>query len=549
MTSISFSSIHEALLGRGFRQEDSIRQIRYRGLLEVGPESVPVYLELPDYNLQKLPIVQLQERPKWIPETCNHIGSDDSVCYAMNGHAFIDRHQAAQQILFCLDCAAETLNKIRLGSVLDDVDQEFLRYWDGEPILVDATVENSQRMLNVVKLNLPDRDIKLLIDNQQDALEKYRPYLPSKTELHSAILIPASRTPPAIRENWPPKTLKEFLDWIYSTSRELKRPLRTALRRLNGLGVQRALFIVHSNPAGFGFSFALPPLIRKFRNPERFVITLEKRSSNVKIDRFMPINIDSESILQRNQRDNEKSLTGLRVVLAGCGAIGGHLAQAIARIGAGFGRGTLFLVDPDSHKAGNIGRHRIGFEGLFRPKSEGLADSLKISLPGIDVRPLVSSVLDLDLQEYDLVIDATGEEQLSEELNSRFLAGKSAPIIFSWIIGNGLAVQSFTLYSKKQGCLHCWKSPDHVAAFVPAKQEESEIRVGRGCNDPYAPFNGASPLLASGLALQAIIDWASEKPNPTLRTIQIDYKSTRNIKPKSPKKNDRCPACGTGCRI
>ena len=548
MTSISFNSIHEALLGQGFRQEGSIRKIKYSGLLKVGNKSVPVYLELSDYNLQKLPIIQLQERPEWIPETCNHIGSDDTVCYAMNDHAFIDRYHAAQQILFCLDCAAETLNKIRLGSVLDDVDQEFLHYWDGEPILVDATVENPQIMLNVVKLNLPDRDIKLLIDNQQDALEKYRPYSPSKTELHSAILIPASRTPPAIRENWPPKTLKEFLDWIYSKSRELKRPLRIALRRLNGLGVQRALLIVHSNPAGFGFSFALPPLIGKFRNPERFVIALEKRSSNVKIDRFMPINIDSESILQRNQRDNEKSLTGLRVVLAGCGAIGGHLAQALARIGAGFGKGTLYLVDPDNLKAGNIGRHRIGFEGLFRPKSEGLADSLKISLPGIDVRPVVSSVLNLNLQEYDLVIDATGEEQLSEELNSRFLAGKSAPIIFSWIVGNGLAVQSFALYSKKQGCLHCWKSPDHVAAFVPAKQDESEIRVGRGCDDPYVPFNGASPLLASGLALQAIIDWASEKPNPTLRTIQIDYKSTRNIKPKSPKKNDRCPACGTGCR-
>ena len=546
MTNLAFDRIHEALLGRGFRQEDSIRPIRYSGFLKVGNKTVSVKLELPDYNLQKLPIIQLQDRPKWIPKTCNHIGIDGVVCYAMSGHAFIDRYKAAQQILFCLDCATETLNKIRLGKVLDDVDQEFLNYWDGEPIFVDATVQDSQRSLNIARLTLPSRAINILIDHQQDAMEKYASYSPSKTELHSAMLIPASRTPPAIRDNWPPKTLKELLEWIYSTPPELKKLLSSAFRGLNGLGVQQALFVIQVNPVRFGFSFEIPPLIAKFRNSDKFVNALEHRSSKVKIDRYIPINIDSESILQRNQKDDEKSLFGKRVVLAGCGAIGGHLAQALARIGAGFGKGTLFLVDPDDLKAGNIGRHRIGFEGLFRPKSECVADGLRISMPGIDVHPVVDSVLSLNLREYDLVIDASGEEQLSEELNSRFLAGRSAPIVFSWIVGNGLAVQSFTLCSKKQGCLRCWKSPDTVAAFVPAKQDEAEIRIGRGCDDPYVPFNGASPLLATGLALQAIIDWASERANPTLRTIQIDYKSTRNIKPKSPKKTVICPACGTG---
>ena len=262
----------------------------------------------------------------------------------------------------------------------------------------------------------------------------------------------------------------------------------------------------------------------------------------------MPIRIDSEHLVRRNLREGEEPLLGKRVVLAGCGAIGGHLAHALARAGAGLGSGTLFVVDPDYLRPGNIGRHRQGFEGLLRPKAERTAADLQRSLPGLDVRPVVGSVLDLNLRDFDLVIDATGEEQLSEALNSRFLAAESAPVIFSWIVGNGLAVQSFTLSSQKQGCLRCWKSLGTRAAFVPAKREQTEIRVGRGCDDPFVPFNGASPLLAAGLALQATLNWASGRPKPTLRTIEINYKSTRHVKPKSPGKSASCRACGSNRR-
>lgn len=546
MTDIAFDAVHDALLARGFRQTGTLLPLRYSGQLQVGSKSVSVQVEFPDLELQKFPIIRLLDRPAWVPASCNHVDVRNIVCYAVNGIAFIDRYDAARHVMYCLDCAATTLNDIRHGNVLGDVDQEFAYYWQGEPILVDAEEYESQQKLDVATLDLPHREIEILIDPQQDALEKYAPYSPKKQELNAAILIPASRTPPADRSNWPPTTLAELLNWFSAHSPDLERTFRLILRELNGRRVQRALFVFQAAPVWFGVSFRLPPEVAQveFRRVKLFMDALENRSHRLKLDRLTPIRIDSDYLVRRNLREGEESLFDKQVVLAGCGAIGGYLAHSLARAGAGFGSGRLFLVDPDRLMPGNLGRHRNGFEALLMPKAERVAADLRIALPGIDVRPVIGSVLDLNLKDFDLVIDATGEEQLSGELNAGFVSGQSAPVIFCWISGNGLAVQSFTLSSNEQACLRCWKSHGTLESFVPAASDQTEIRIGRGCDDPFVPFNGASPLLAAGLALQATLDWSSGKSKPLLRTIEIDYKSTRHIKPKSPKKYARCAACG-----
>lgn len=546
MTEVAFHAIHEALLARGFQQEDTIRPVTYSGSLRVGSESIAVLVAFPDFELQHLPIIRLRERPTWIPDTCNHIVGSNVICYATSGLAFIDRYDAHRQVLYCLDCATTTLNDIRDGNVLGDVDQEFGYYWRGEPLLVDAERYESPQTLDVALLSLVDRRVELLIDREQDALKKYAAYSPTKKALQTAFLIPSAQTPPADALHWPPNTLQELLHWLSSHSPELARSLRETLQGLNGLRVHRTLLVFQAEPTWFGVSFRVPWSIgqAKFRNANRFVDLIEKQSGRIKIDRYMPIRVDSEYLVRRNLRHDEESLLGKRVVLAGCGTIGGHLGHALARAGAGFGSGTLFLVDPDYLTPGNLGRHRRGFDGLLEPKATDAAADLQRSLPGLDVRPVVGSVLDLDLQEFDLIVDATGEEQLSEALNARFVAGESAPVIFAWIVGNGLAVQSFTLSSTKLGCLRCWKSPGSVSAFSPAGDNRSEIRIGRGCDDAFLPFNGSSALLAAGLAFQAVVDWASGRPEPTLRTIQVNYEATRYVSPESPGKSLGCQACG-----
>jgi molybdopterin/thiamine biosynthesis adenylyltransferase len=326
----------------------------------------------------------------------------------------------------------------------------------------------------------------------------------------------------------------------------LLREFRVALAQLNGRRVTRVFVVVQTNPAWIGFSFELPMHARavKFRHHKGFINAVWSRSASTAVKRYLPLRVDSEYLVERNLRDQEKSLLAKRVLLVGCGAIGGHVAHGLARCGAGFGGGSLTLVDPEFLLGGNIGRHRLGFDALLSEKAPALAQDLTRSLPGIDVRTRTGSALDLPLIDFDLIVDATGEEQLSEALNARFVAGKSAPTLFVWINGNGGSVQSFMLANKTQGCLHCWKSHGTRRDFDPSADSPVNVRIGHGCDDPYTPFNGGAALTAAGLAIQAATDWASGVPEPTLRSIQIDYKTTHYIKPKSPRKVPSCPACG-----
>lgn len=51
-----------------------------------------------------------------------------------------------------------------------------------------------------------------------------------------------------------------------------------------------------------------------------------------------------------------KNLAGKRILLSGCGAVGGFLAQQLAQIGAGAPGGKLMLVDDDTLQGANLGR-------------------------------------------------------------------------------------------------------------------------------------------------------------------------------------------------
>lgn len=542
---LNFDAVHEAVLSRGFKQAAARDRITYHGHVDVGNERVALSIDFADLDLQHLPRVRLMARPPWIPPDCNHVTADDTVCYAVSKLAFIDRYDADRQVLHCLDLAAETLRDIRHGNVRGDIDQEFAYHWRGQPLLIDADADQQSQTLSVLKLNMPGREFSLVCGEATGALSKYAAYVPTETKLNAAIVLPIERTPPADTEMWPPRTLRQMIRWLGAAAPGSLAEWRRALGGLNGHHVRRALFIFQSSPTWFGFGFGLPAdAIRvKFRHQKDFINAILSRSERIEIDRFTPLRIDSEYLVTRNLRDGDKSLVGKRILLVGCGAIGGHLAHGLARAGAGFGGGSVSLADPDGFMAGNIGRHRLGLEALLLDKADALAQDLRRSLPGIDVRPVTGSALDLNLKGYDLVVDATGEEQLSDALNARFIADQCAPVIFAWINGNGASVQSFTLADSAQGCLRCWKSHGNQGDFMPSNDVDLEVRVGRGCDDPYAPFSGAAALVASGLALQAVLDWASGRPLPTLRAMELDYRRTHHVKPKSPMKAAACPAC------
>jgi len=545
MRAPTLDSVHDALVGRGFRQAAIQGALAYDGEVQVGSDPVLVQLEITDPELQRLPIIRLRDRPAWVPANCNHVDPHNVICYVNPRLASIDRYRADSQVLYCIDRATDVLRDIRRGNVRRDVDQEFAYYWKGRSVLVDADTSDTAEWLDVIPMQIGGSERFIIVNRGEDGRRKYAAFAPAAQSPLSARIIPGGQTPAADPRKWPPETLQDVIAWLKQSDPTLLKAFRKAIGQLNGRCNDRSMFLFQTEPAWFGVGFARPKWIPvKFRSDREFVNAIEKRSATVQVDRWTPVRVDSRYLVERNLRDGEQSLLGKRILLAGCGAIGGHLAHALARAGAGFESGLIVLADPEHLLGGNVGRHRLGVGSLLLPKADALQQDLSAAMPGINVFARQASALDLPLREFDLVVDATGEEQLSEALNTRFLAGECPPLVFAWIIGNGLAVQSFTLASREQGCLRCWKSHGDRSSFAPADIDSLEARVGRGCDDPYVPFNGAAPLAAASLALQATLDWVSGRPNPTLRTIELDYRVTHHVKPRTPARTPICLACG-----
>ena len=110
--------------------------------------------------------------------------------------------------------------------------------------------------------------------------------------------------------------------------------------------------LVDTAPAGlFGY---VKSNRTKARN--QWLISLpNQRAERASVIRLSPVRIDDTFIIGRNL-DNQTSLMAKKIVLIGCGTIGGYLADLLARSGAGFDSGKLILIDEDFLIPGNLGR-------------------------------------------------------------------------------------------------------------------------------------------------------------------------------------------------
>jgi hypothetical protein len=72
-------------------------------------------------------------------------------------------------------------------------------------------------------------------------------------------------------------------------------------------------------------------------------------------------------------------LRSATVAVLGCGSVGAPVAVQLAAAGVG----GLILIDPDTLRWANVGRHPVGARGVGRNKAEALAESIRSGYPHI----------------------------------------------------------------------------------------------------------------------------------------------------------------------
>ena len=229
----------------------------------------------------------------------------------------------------------------------------------------------------------------------------------------------------------------------------------------------------------------------------------------------------------------QQRLAEARVLLVGCGALGGVIAQSLVRAGVG----TLVLVDRDVVELSNLPR-QVLFEERHatagEPKVLAAAESLA-RIGGPTRLETHAMHLDADVLEElgrgaQLVLDGT------DNLGTRYLINDwsvehGVPWIYGGVVGGGGLV--LPVLPGAGPCLRCVFRDPPPPGVLPTCDTAGVI----------LPAVGAIASLQAGLALRLLA--APEGFEPALIEIDAWYGEVRRLRAA---RDPECPCCAEGER-
>lgn len=232
--------------------------------------------------------------------------------------------------------------------------------------------------------------------------------------------------------------------------------------------------------------------------------------------RLVPLQLerlDREYLVSRGGGDT--GLDAARVLLVGCGSLGGYIAFELARAGIL----DLTLVDRDVLKPENTHRHVLGRRYWLTSKALALASAIEEDVPYVRAIGVASTLEEalgdgtVDLAAYDLVICALGNPTVELDMNERLHALRDGPAaLFTWLEPLGIGGHALLVTDRAAGgCFEClYTSADEVetldnrAAFAGPGQ--SFGRALSGCGSLHTPYGSVDAVQMAAQAVRLAVD-------------------------------------------
>lgn len=314
----------------------------------------------------------------------------------------------------------------------------------------------------------------------------------------------------------PPKSSSEVTEWYLSAVDRLSEVEREAIREaLKGVR-EKTFWLIFNGNTGSGtawFGLRLDTDSKKFVPLDKTTIASWKVKP-IRVKVFNP-----ESMLPRGGANH--SLMGKRVLLVGCGSVGGELAF---KLGAS-GIGELHLSDPDIYSWDNIYRHVLPNHCVGYDKSSSLAFILENAYPWLRTGWNKKKLLDYRdeevLKSFDLIVIAIGSPT-HERIFADYLGGISEipAIINTWLEGYGVGGHATLSLPEKKGCLLCAFVDNNsfsrgLASNLSFIESNQNLTTNiAGCGDLFLPFSsidaGKTAHIAAELAVQHLLGRVDE---------------------------------------
>jgi molybdopterin/thiamine biosynthesis adenylyltransferase len=549
----ALAAVLQELTARGFKARRQVRGVyRFEGTFDCRGE--PVRVELAFSNLEFLTYPSIKvlsgiDRSALVP----HLFASGSLCYFQEGSVVLDRFDAAASLAQCLDQAQRILELIKFDPEYrrQDIQDEFLVHWSDSrsflPVLM-GSVSPEAKSTTYWKASISTDPLMILTDDQAEAAALAKALGAASSKPLSCPCWLFKSDVPLLVPMSMPKTVHELFTWLKDWDPALSKAVQRLLdtdRSYLQYGI--VTFAVRSIAGWLCFGFELNNYMRTAykSKPSGFRHHLHNRGAGTAIFRYSVIEVGSDFVHSRNL--SFPDLKNKKITLMGCGAIGSYLAPALVRLGAGTGSGSLRLIDDDTLWPENLGRHYLGYPSLFKSKSAELKAELERQFPMAKILSSEENAARVaNLFDADLLIDATGEEALSEMLNARRLAKASrTPLLHVWILGNGEAVQTLWAQGPKSACYRCLRKSGpgepredrYPVLKAPPKRKQIACHA-------FTPFAVSAAMNASALAAEVIVDWLERgDPSPRFRTRIADNADVLKVKNQNPERLWHCPAC------
>lgn len=539
-------SIIATLQAKGFEQDLGASCLVFSGELAIGHVKVPILMSVPDVSFVKLPEVRIADMSRLPMPKMAHVEQVNRVCFASIEVLRLDPYDPGGSVLRVLEEVKKALETSLNDGLEAEVAKEFPRYWGGVSFLLFS--------------GLPEKITKGALGFSPD-FDGNQPLCFAETETtefselkqkQPAIWIPVDHEISIKDGIAKPADLQELKIWWKANGLRAHFGWPKTESQL----LDHKVLIIASPNAIVGVSLDLSPEVRTlFKNSGRKTYKLKYIDENpekIDLTRFIGTDCSLNYLGSRNTGlVSDPPLVGKKIALIGCGTIGSHLGRMLVQSGAGNGT-DLVLIDDDFVSPGNLGRHLLNCSDVGANKAVALCNELRRFHKDVRVRPIGQRAEYLwdRLRRFDLIVDATGVESLSEFLNLQAnkdrALGRTVAILHSYIWQNGIAVQSFLNVGEGQACYRCLKpSTDWVCDPRKDTSELPEVVVARCGDGPFLPYSVSASVSAAGLALEHCFEFFSNKDFKTLRTRILDTHACKSVPDRRVQKSNRCPACGT----
>jgi molybdopterin/thiamine biosynthesis adenylyltransferase len=450
-----------------------------------------------------------------------HVEEDGYICYLDSEGLLLNSEDPTGIICDAITKAVDVLEAGVSGSNQLDFMNEFGAYWrriSSKTMLAFLPADNILRKIFVYTDN---KDIELVADEistvkayfntQGQALD----LLTRRTALYVPLNEGTFVTPPRPNHPWSTQEVKTIV----------RKNLSLDNRRL------------------------LKHLGKKWKSEELVILGLPRKSGGVTLVGLLfsgvtgghpllsgrvtnspvPINIqryDLDYLLQRG--GSHTKFSNFRVLLVGCGAVGGYVALALAQAGIMH----LTLVDPDILQPENTFRHVLGKKTLSQPKVTALKEEIESKYPYLSVtthqKYIQEAIRDglIDLSSFDLAIFATGNPTVELYINRllHFTQPKSPITVFTWLEPLGIGGHALLTRPDKPGCLQCLFT-SATATDTPLHNKSAFAAYGQsfgkddlGCGSLYTPYSALDAQKTAEFAVRLALDalTESERSSPIL---------------------------------